>query len=61
MKAATVYAVAAGKGATQREAYAGEAIGLLRRAHAAGFFKDRTHIGDLKHADFEPLRITRGL
>ena len=55
-EAATVYALAAAKEATQREAYAGQAMALLRRAQAAGFFKDRTHIGDLKHSDFEPLR-----
>jgi serine/threonine protein kinase/tetratricopeptide (TPR) repeat protein len=55
-EAATVYALAAGKQATQREAYAGEAIALLRRAHAAGFFKDRTKIDALKkNTDFEPL------
>src|SRR5262249_439908 len=55
-EAACVYSVAAGKEASQREAYAGEAIALLRRAHAAGFFKGRTKIDALKkNTDFEPL------
>jgi tetratricopeptide (TPR) repeat protein len=34
--------------ATQREAYAGHALALLRRAQAAGFFKDRAKVEHLK-------------
>jgi tetratricopeptide (TPR) repeat protein len=41
----------------QREAYAGQALALLRRARAAGFFKDRQQIERLRHTpDLEPLR-----
>jgi len=41
----------------KREAYAGRALALLRRAHGAGFFKDRRKIEQVKKdADLEALR-----
>jgi serine/threonine protein kinase/tetratricopeptide (TPR) repeat protein len=41
----------------QREAYAGQALALLRRARDAGFFKKKAIIRRLKQeADLEPLR-----
>jgi tetratricopeptide (TPR) repeat protein len=50
-------ASAAAKEATQREAYAGQALVLLRRAQAAGFFKDRLKVEHLKRdPDLAPLR-----
>jgi serine/threonine protein kinase/Tfp pilus assembly protein PilF len=43
--------------ATQREAYAGQALALLRRARAAGFFKDHAKVEYLKKdPDLKPLR-----
>jgi tetratricopeptide (TPR) repeat protein len=50
-------AAAAAREAGQREAYAGQALTLLRRAQAAGFFKDRARIERLKKdSDLAPLR-----
>jgi hypothetical protein len=50
-------ASAATKEVSQREAYAGQAMALLRRAQAAGFFKNRANIEHLKRdTDLEPLR-----
>jgi tetratricopeptide (TPR) repeat protein len=47
----------AARGATQREAYAGQALALLRRARDAGFFKDRKWVEHLKRdTDLKPLR-----
>jgi serine/threonine protein kinase/tetratricopeptide (TPR) repeat protein len=49
--AACVYCVASAavkEDAKQREAYAGRAVALLRRAQAAGFFKDRANVEPLK-------------
>jgi hypothetical protein len=41
----------------RQEAYAGQALALLRRAQAAGFFKDRAKIERLKKdSDLAPLR-----
>jgi serine/threonine protein kinase len=43
--------------ADQREAYAGQALALLRRAQAAGFFKDPAQVELLKQdPDLDPLR-----
>jgi hypothetical protein len=48
---------AAAKGASRREEWAREALALLRRAQAAGFFKDRRRVEHLKKdADLEALR-----
>jgi serine/threonine protein kinase/tetratricopeptide (TPR) repeat protein len=50
-------ASAAATEAGQREAYAGRALALLRRAQAAGFFKDRANVERLKQIpDLAPLR-----
>jgi serine/threonine protein kinase/tetratricopeptide (TPR) repeat protein len=50
-------ASAAAQDAGQREAYAGQALALFRRAQAAGFFKDRAKIERLKRdSDLKPLR-----
>jgi serine/threonine protein kinase/Flp pilus assembly protein TadD len=50
-------ASAAAKEASQREAYAGQALALFRRAQAAGFFKDRANVERLKRdTDLDPLR-----
>src|SRR5262249_15328930 len=47
----------AAKEAAQREAYAGRALALLRRAQAAGFFGDRANVERLKRdTDLDPLR-----
>jgi serine/threonine protein kinase/tetratricopeptide (TPR) repeat protein len=57
--AACVYglAAAAAKEDKQREALAGKAIVLLRRAQAAGYFKDRKMVKHMKKdADLAPLR-----
>jgi serine/threonine protein kinase/tetratricopeptide (TPR) repeat protein len=57
-QAAEVFSLAsaAAKDASQREAYAGQALALLRRAQAAGFFKDRASIERLKKdSDLAPL------
>jgi serine/threonine protein kinase/tetratricopeptide (TPR) repeat protein len=57
--AACVYglAAAAAKEDKQREALAGQAVVLLRRAQAAGFFKDRKMVEYVKkEADLAPLR-----
>jgi hypothetical protein len=56
---ACVYARAAASApeGEQREAYAGQALALLRRAQAAGFFKDRAKTERLKKdSDLAPLR-----
>jgi serine/threonine protein kinase/Tfp pilus assembly protein PilF len=58
-EAACVYALASAAVAetSQREAYAGQALALLRRAQAAGFFKDPAKIARLNQAtDLAPLR-----
>jgi tetratricopeptide (TPR) repeat protein len=48
---------AAARDAGEREAYAGQALALLRRARVAGFFKDRRQIERLKKdTDLDPLR-----
>jgi tetratricopeptide (TPR) repeat protein len=50
-------ASAAAPEAEQREAYAGQALALLRRAQAAGFFKDPAKVAHLKQdTDLAPLR-----
>jgi tetratricopeptide (TPR) repeat protein/serine/threonine protein kinase len=50
-------AAAAAKEAKQRQAYAGQALTLLRRAQSAGFFKDRAKVEYLKKdTDLDPLR-----
>jgi tetratricopeptide (TPR) repeat protein len=50
-------AAAAAKEAKQRQAYAGQALALLRRARAAGFFNDRPMVESLKKdTDLDPLR-----
>jgi tetratricopeptide (TPR) repeat protein len=57
--AAGVYSLASAavQETSRREAYAGQALALLRRAQAAGFFKDRAMVADLnQHADLAPLR-----
>jgi len=58
-EAACVYSLASAgvQETSQREAYAGQALTLLRRAQAAGFFKGRANIAELKRDnDLEPLR-----
>jgi tetratricopeptide (TPR) repeat protein len=58
-ESAAVYSLASAsaKEVSQREAYAGQALALLRRAQAAGFFKNRANIEELKqYADLDPLR-----
>jgi hypothetical protein len=58
-EAACVFSLAsaAAKDAGQREAHAGQALALFRRAQAAGFFKDRAKIERLKRdSDLAPLR-----
>src|SRR5262249_51259903 len=58
-EAACVFSLAAAAApeAGQREAYAGQALALLRRAQAASFFKDRAKIERLKRdSDLAPLR-----
>jgi hypothetical protein len=57
--AACIYglAAAAAKEANPREAYAGQALALLRRAQAAGFFQGRAQVEHMKKdPDLEPLR-----
>jgi serine/threonine protein kinase/tetratricopeptide (TPR) repeat protein len=50
-------ASAATTDADRREAYAGQAVALLRRAQGAGFFKDPAKIAHLKQdTDLAPLR-----
>jgi serine/threonine protein kinase len=50
-------ASAATTDADRREAYAGQAVALLRRARGAGFFKGRANVERLKQeADLKPLR-----
>jgi tetratricopeptide (TPR) repeat protein len=50
-------AAAAAQDAQRREAYAGRALALLRRARAAGFFQDRRKVEYLKKdPDLAPLR-----
>jgi hypothetical protein len=50
-------ASAAAQEAGQREEYAGQALALLRRARAAGFFQDRRKVAYLKKdPDLAPLR-----
>jgi hypothetical protein len=56
---ACVYARAAASApeGEQREAYAGQALALLRRAQAAGFFKERKQVEQVKSTpDLKPLR-----
>jgi hypothetical protein len=54
---ACVYALAAAQEDRQREVYAGQALALLRRARAAGFFKDPAKVAHLKQdTDLAPLR-----
>jgi serine/threonine protein kinase/tetratricopeptide (TPR) repeat protein len=54
---ACVYALAAAQEERQRELYAGQTLALLRRARAAGFFKDPAKVAHLKQdTDFAPLR-----
>jgi tetratricopeptide (TPR) repeat protein len=54
---ACVYALAAAQEDRQREVYAGRALALLRRARAAGFFKDPAQVTHLKQdTDLAPLR-----
>jgi tetratricopeptide (TPR) repeat protein len=49
-------ASAATTDADRREAYAGQAVALLRRAQGAGFFKGRANVERLKQeADLKPL------
>jgi tetratricopeptide (TPR) repeat protein len=58
-EAACVFALAsaAAQDAGQREVYAGQALVLLRRAQATGFFKDRAKIERFKRdSDLAPLR-----
>jgi serine/threonine protein kinase/Flp pilus assembly protein TadD len=58
-EAACVYALASAAvvETSQREAYAGQALALLRRARAGGFFKDPAKIAQLNQAtDLAPLR-----
>jgi hypothetical protein len=58
-EAACVFSLAsaAAQEAGQKEAYAVQALTLLRRAQAAGFFKDRSKIERLKkEGDLAPLR-----
>jgi serine/threonine protein kinase/tetratricopeptide (TPR) repeat protein len=58
-EAACVFSLAsaAAQEAGPREAYAGQALALFRRAQAAGFFKDRAKIERLKRdSDLKPLR-----
>jgi serine/threonine protein kinase/tetratricopeptide (TPR) repeat protein len=58
-QAACVFSLAsaAAQEAGQREAYAGRALALFRRAQAAGFFKDRAKMERLKRdSDLAPLR-----
>jgi tetratricopeptide (TPR) repeat protein len=58
-EAAGVYALASAsaKEVSQWEAYAGQALALLRRAQADGFFNNRANIEHLKQeADLDPLR-----
>jgi serine/threonine protein kinase/tetratricopeptide (TPR) repeat protein len=57
--AACVYSLASAAvpETSQREAYAGQALALLRRAQTAGFFKDRAKVEYLKKdADLDSLR-----
>ena len=57
--AACVYALASAAvpETSEREEYAGQALALLRRAQAAGFFKDPAKIARLNQAaDLAPLR-----
>jgi hypothetical protein len=57
--AACVYALAAAAAGEdgQREAHAGRAVALLRRARAAGYFKNPARVEHLKRdADLAPLR-----
>jgi serine/threonine protein kinase/tetratricopeptide (TPR) repeat protein len=50
-------ASAAANDAGQRKAYAGQALALLRRAQAGGFFKDPAKVAHLKKdTDLDPLR-----
>jgi tetratricopeptide (TPR) repeat protein len=50
-------AAAAKEDAKQREAYAGQAVALLRRAQTAGYFKDRAKVEHLKKdTDLDGLR-----
>jgi tetratricopeptide (TPR) repeat protein len=54
---ACVCALAAAQDDRQREVYAGQALVLLRRAQAAGFFKDPAKVAHLKQdTDLVPLR-----
>ena len=54
---ACVYALAAAQEDRQLEVYAGQAVAFLRRAQAAGFFKDPAKVAHLKQdTDFAPLR-----
>jgi hypothetical protein len=54
---ACVYALAAAQEDPQREVYAGQAVAFLRRAQAAGFFKDPVKVAHLhQDTDFAPLR-----
>jgi serine/threonine protein kinase/Flp pilus assembly protein TadD len=58
-EAACVFSLAsaAAQEVGQREAYAGQALALLRRAQAAGFFLDRAKVERLQRdTDLEPLR-----
>jgi serine/threonine protein kinase/tetratricopeptide (TPR) repeat protein len=58
-EAACVYALASAavEETSQREAYAGQALALLRRAQAAGFFKDPAKVAHLNQdTDLAPLR-----
>ena len=58
-EAAAVFSLAsaAAQEAGQREAYAGQALALLRRAQAAGFFKDPAKVAHLNQdTDLAPLR-----
>jgi serine/threonine protein kinase/Tfp pilus assembly protein PilF len=58
-EAADVYSLASAavEETSRREAYAGQALALLRRAQAAGFFKDPAKVAHLKQdADLAPLR-----
>jgi serine/threonine protein kinase len=57
--AACVYALASAavQETSEREEYAGQALALLRRAQAAGFFKDRAKVAHLNQdTDLAPLR-----
>jgi hypothetical protein len=57
--AADVYSLASAAvpETSQRETYAGEALAMLRRAQAAGFFKDPAKVAHLRRdPDLAPLR-----